>query len=209
MSRKATANASTEAADPTARLSALLAEIRACRLCEAELPLGPRPVLRARPGARLLIVGQAPGTKVHESGIPWNDKSGERLRDWLQTEPEIFYDEARIAIVPMGFCYPGREDRGGDKPPRPECAPAWHPRLQAALPKVELTLLVGLYAQARYLGEERKANLTETVRAWRDYLPAYLPLPHPSWRNTAWLKRNPWFETELLPELRTRVRALI
>ncbi len=209
MSRKATANASTEAADPTAGLSALLAEIRACRLCEAELPLGPRPVLRARPGARLLIVGQAPGTKVHESGIPWNDKSGERLRDWLQTEPEIFYDEARIAIVPMGFCYPGREDRGGDKPPRPECAPAWHPRLQAALPKVELTLLVGLYAQARYLGEERKANLTETVRAWRDYLPAYLPLPHPSWRNTAWLKRNPWFETELLPELRTRVRALI
>ena len=209
MSRKATANASTDGADPEAGLSALLAEVRACRLCAAELPLGPRPVLRARPGARLLIVGQAPGTKVHESGIPWNDKSGERLRDWLQTAPEVFYDEARIAIVPMGFCYPGREDRGGDKPPRPECAPTWHPRLQAALPRVELTLLVGLYAQARYLGARRKANLTETVRAWRDYLPAYLPLPHPSWRNTAWLKRNPWFEAELLPELRTRVRALI
>lgn len=209
MSRKATANASTDAAGPEAGLSALLAEVRACRLCAAELPLGPRPVVRARPGARLLIVGQAPGTKVHESGIPWNDKSGERLRDWLQTGPEVFYDEARIAIVPMGFCYPGREDRGGDKPPRPECAPTWHPRLRAALPKVELTLLVGLYAQARYLGARRKANLTETVRAWRDYLPAYLPLPHPSWRNTAWLKRNPWFEAELLPELRARVRALI
>ena len=209
MSRKAIANVSTEGADPAAELSALLAEVRACRLCAAELPLGPRPVLRAGAGARLLIVGQAPGTKVHESGIPWNDNSGLRLRDWLQTEPETFYDETRVAIVPMGFCYPGREDRGGDKPPRPECAPAWHPRLQAALPKVELTLLVGLYAQARYLGKARKANLTETVRAWRDYLPDYLPLPHPSWRNTAWLKRNPWFESELLPELRARVRQLV
>ncbi|MCG8594740.1 MAG: uracil-DNA glycosylase family protein [Kiloniellales bacterium] len=209
MSRKATASASIDAADPEAGLSALLAEVRACRLCAAELPLGPRPVLRAHPAARLLIVGQAPGTKVHESGIPWNDNSGRRLRDWLQTDRGTFYDERRVAIVPMGFCYPGREERGGDKPPRPECAPAWHPRLQAALPKVELTLLVGLYAQARYLGERRKANLTETVRAWPDYLPAYLPLPHPSWRNTAWLKRNPWFETELLPALRARVRALI
>ena len=209
MSRKAIASASTDAADPMAGLAALLAEVRACRLCAAELPLGPRPVLRAHADARLMIVGQAPGTKVHASGIPWNDNSGLRLRDWLQTEPETFYDETRIAIVPMGFCYPGREDRGGDKPPRPECAPAWHPRLQAALPKVELTLLVGLYAQARYLGKARKANLTETVRAWRDYLPDYLPLPHPSWRNTAWLKRNPWFEAELLPDLRNRVRSLI
>ncbi len=209
MSRKAIANASIEAADPAPGLTALLTEVRACRLCASELPLGPRPVLRAGAGARLMIVGQAPGTKVHASGIPWNDNSGLRLRDWLQTEPETFYDETRIAIVPMGFCYPGREDRGGDKPPRPECAPAWHPRLQAALPKVELTLLVGLYAQARYLGKARKANLTETVRAWRDYLPDYLPLPHPSWRNTAWLKRNPWFETELLPDLRDRVRGLI
>ncbi len=209
MSRKAIASASTDAADPMAGLAALLAEVRACRLCAAELPLGPRPVLRAHGDARLMIVGQAPGTKVHASGIPWNDNSGLRLRDWLQTDPETFYDESRIAIVPMGFCYPGREDRGGDKPPRPECAPAWHPRLQAALPKVELTLLVGLYAQARYLGKARKANLTETVRAWRDYLPDHLPLPHPSWRNTAWLKRNPWFEAELLPDLRNRVRRLI
>ncbi len=209
MSRKAIASASTDAADPMAGLAALLAEVRACRLCAAELPLGPRPVLRAHAEARLMIVGQAPGTKVHASGIPWNDNSGLRLRDWLQTDPETFYDESRIAIVPMGFCYPGREDRGGDKPPRPECAPAWHPRLQAALPKVELTLLVGLYAQARYLGKARKANLTETVRAWRDYLPDHLPLPHPSWRNTAWLKRNPWFEAELLPDLRNRVRRLI
>ncbi|MDJ0943857.1 MAG: uracil-DNA glycosylase family protein [Kiloniellales bacterium] len=205
MTSKATAQISVEADE----LSALLAEVRACRLCAAELPLGPRPVLRAHSDARLMIVGQAPGTKVHESGIPWNDNSGLRLRAWLQTEPETFYDESRIAIVPMGFCYPGREDRGGDKPPRPECAPAWHPRLQAALPKIELILLVGLYAQARYLGPARKANLTETVRAWRDYLPAYLPLPHPSWRNTAWLKRNPWFEAELLPELRARVRGLL
>ena len=201
--------ADTQAAAEAAELSALLAEVRACRLCAADLPLGPRPVLRAGTSARLLIVGQAPGTKVHASGIPWNDKSGERLRDWLQLAPEVFYDESRIAILPMGFCYPGREDRGGDKPPRPECAPTWHPRLRAALPMVELTLLIGLYAQARYLDAARKANLTETVRAWRDYLPARLPLPHPSWRNTAWLRRNPWFETDLLPELRARVRALI
>ncbi len=198
---------------PEAALERTLRDARACRVCAAELPLGPRPIVRARATARLLIVGQAPGTRVHETGIPWNDPSGERLRDWLAVDRETFFDQARIAIMPMGFCYPGRDPRGGDNPPRPECAPLWHPPLLAALPAVELTLLVGLYAQRRYLdakgGAKRRGNLTETVRAWADYWPAYLPLPHPSWRNTGWLKRNPWFAAELLPELRARVRDLL
>lgn len=190
-------------------LAATLAAARACRICAAELPLGPRPVVRASATARLLIVGQAPGTKVHESGIPWNDPSGVRLRDWLAVGRELFYDERRVAIVPMGFCYPGRDAHGGDKPPRPECAPRWHPPLLAAMPKIELVLLVGAYAQRRYLGTAVKASMTETVKAWRDHLPCQLPLPHPSWRNTAWLKKNPWFERELLPVLRSRVAALV
>jgi len=202
-------------------LDRVLRDARACRVCAADLPLGPRPVVRARVTARLLIVGQAPGTRVHETGIPWNDPSGERLRAWLAVDRETFFDQDRIAIMPMGFCYPGRDPRGGDNPPRPECAPLWHPPLLAALPAVELTLLVGLYAQRRYLGAKggakgrakgsarRRGTLTETVRAWADYGPATLPLPHPSWRNTGWLKRNPWFEAELLPELRDRVRALL
>lgn len=190
-------------------LKRILAEARACRLCEAHLPLGPHPVLRAATGARLMIVGQAPGTRVHETGIPWNDRSGDRLRDWLQLPRELFYDERRIAIVPMGFCYPGVDANGGDRPPRPECAPRWHAPLRAALPKVELTLLVGMYAQRHYLGSRREKTLTETVRHWRDYQPDFLPLPHPSWRNTAWLKKHPWFETDLLPELRKRVKALV
>ena len=187
----------------------MLGDARACRVCAAELPLGPRPVVRARATARLLIVGQAPGTRVHESGVPFTDPSGDRLRAWLGIDREAFYDRNRIAIVPMGLCYPGRDSRGGDRPPRPECAPLWHPPLLALLPAVELTLLVGLYAQRRYLDARRRRNLTETVRAWADYGPSYLPLPHPSWRNTAWLKRNPWFEAELVPELRARVRALL
>jgi len=202
-------------------LDRVLRDARACRVCAADLPLGPRPVVRARVTARLLIVGQAPGTRVHETGIPWNDPSGERLRAWLAVDRETFFDQDRIAIMPMGFCYPGRDPRGGDNPPRPECAPLWHPPLLAALPAVELTLLVGLYAQRRYLGAKggakgrakgsarRRGTLTETVRAWADYGPATLPLPHPSWRNTGWLKRNPWFEAELLPELRARVRDLL
>jgi uracil-DNA glycosylase len=193
----------------TAGLEELLGEVRACRVCAAQLPLGPRPVLRAAASARLLIIGQAPGTRVHETGIPWNDRSGERLRDWLDIDRDTFYDQGRVAIVPMGFCYPGRDPRGGDNPPRPECAPLWHPPLTAALPAVELTLLVGLYAQGHYLGPRRKASLTETVRAWRAYAPSHIPLPHPSWRNTAWLKKNPWFEAELLPDLRARVRELM
>jgi len=191
------------------QLAALLREIRTCHVCAEHLPLGPRPVLRAKASARLLIVGQAPGIKVHESGIPWNDRSGDRLRDWLQFDRETFYDESRIAIVPMGFCYPGVDKNGGDLPPRKECAPLWHVRVVQRLPKIALTLLVGSYAQAYYLKDRRRSPMTETVRAWRQYAPQYLPLPHPSWRNTAWIRRNPWFEAELLPELRDRVRSLL
>ncbi len=190
-------------------LAALLAEVRACTVCAAELPLGPRPVLRAAAAARLLIVGQAPGTRVHETGIPWHDPSGDRLREWLGVDRDTFYDTARIAIVPMGFCYPGRDARGGDKPPRTECAPLWHARISALLPRIALTLLVGRYAQAYYLGKRAQRSLGETVRAWRDYLPEYLPLPHPSWRTRAWAARNPWFEADVVPALRERIHALL
>jgi uracil-DNA glycosylase len=146
---------------------------------------------------------------VHETGIPWNDRSGDRLREWLQLDRGTFYDDSRIAIVPMGFCYPGVDAHGGDRPPRKECAPLWHARVRAFLPRVELTLLVGSYAQAHYLDERCAATMTETVQAWRNHAPRFVPLPHPSWRNIAWLKRNPWFEAELLPELRGRVRSLL
>ncbi len=190
-------------------LAALLARIRQCRLCAAHLPLGPNPVLRAAPSARLLIVGQAPGTKVHATGIPWNDPSGDRLREWLALDRDTFYDETRVAIVPMGFCYPGRLPKGGDAPPRPECAPAWHAPLLERLPHLRLTLLVGAYAQAHYLGDRRGASLAETVRGFRDFLPAYLPLPHPSWRTRHWAKRNDWFERDVIPALRRRVKAAI
>jgi uracil-DNA glycosylase len=189
-------------------LEALLTEVRACRVCEAHLPLGPRPVLRADARARVLIVGQAPGTRVHATGIPWNDPSGDRLRAWLAVDRDAFYDEQRFAIIPTGFCYPGR-GRSGDLPPRPECAPLWHPRLRALLPEIGLTLLVGQYAQAFYLGERSRGSLTDTVRAWRDYLPEFLPLPHPSPRNTRWLQVNPWFEQDVIPVLRKRVHALL
>lgn len=186
----------------------LLAEVAACRHCAAHLPLGPRPVVRMAPSARLLIIGQAPGTKVHASGLPWNDRSGDRLRDWLQIDRDGFYDASRIAIMPMGFCYPGVDARGGDKPPRPECAPLWHQRLLARLPDIRLTLLVGAYAQARYLGPRRGASLTETVQRFAEYGPDFLPLPHPSWRTTGWEKRNPWFADSLLPALRRRLAGL-
>lgn len=187
-------------------LAPLLREIRACTLCEAHLPLGPRPVLRASATARLLIVGQAPGTKVHATGIPWDDASGKRLREWLGMTPERFYDEAAIAIVPMGFCYPGRQG-SGDAPPRPECRATWHPRLLPQLKGVRLTLLFGQYAHAYFLGDRRKATLTDTVRAWREYAPAHLAMPHPSPRNIGWFKANPWFEAEVVPALRERVGA--
>lgn len=195
--------------EKSAALAALVEKARACRVCEAHLPLGPRPVLRASATAKLLIVGQAPGTKVHVSGIPWNDASGDRLRRWLDLDRDTFYDESRIAIMPMGLCYPGVDKNGGDSPPRPECAPLWHPPLLALMPQVELVLLVGSHAQAWYLGKQRRQSMTETVAAWRDYLPRFIPTPHPSWRNTAWLKRNQWFETELVPELRRRVAGML
>lgn len=192
-----------------AELASLLAELRACRICAAELPLGPRPVLRASASARLLIVGQAPGTKVHKTGIPWNDPSGGRLRTWLSLNRDQFYDESRIAIIPMGFCYPGREGKGGDLPPRKECASQWHAVLLAQLPHIRLTLLVGQHAQRYYLGNRRKESVTETVRAWQAYLPEFFPLPHPSFRNLRWLKLNPWFEAEVVPELQDRVHTIL
>lgn len=183
-------------------LQELLAEVRACRICEAQLPLGARPVVQADASARILIVGQAPGLKVHETGIPFNDPSGERLRDWLGMTPEEFYDPRQVAILPMGFCYPGR-GRSGDNPPRPECAPAWRQRLLEQLPSIELTVLAGRYAQEWHLG--KAVNLTERVRNWRDVWPEYVPIPHPSPRNNLWLRRNPWFEQELVPCLQQRV----
>ena len=195
--------------DHPGSLAQLLMEISRCRLCAEHLPLGPRPVLRANPAARLLIVGQAPGTKVHASGIPWDDPSGDRLREWLAIEPEIFYDQNKVAIMPMGFCYPGRLPKGGDRPPRPECAATWHSALLARLPAIALTVLAGSYAQTAFLGPTRQRNLTETVRAWRNHAPDYMPLPHPSWRTKGWQRRTPWFDDDVLPELRRRVKELI
>lgn len=190
-------------------LDQLVERARACRICAAALPHEPRPVLRVSATAPLMIIGQAPGTKVHASGIPWNDPSGDRLREWLQMDRDAFYDVSRVAIMPMGFCFPGQDAKGGDLPPRKECAPAWHAPLLALMPSVRLTLLVGSYAQARYLGKRRKKTMTETVRAFADYLPdALLPLPHPSWRNTAWMKRNPWFAAEVLPALREQLASM-
>jgi uracil-DNA glycosylase len=184
----------------------LLKEVRACRHCEARLPFPPRPVLRASASARLLIVGQAPGTRVHATGIPWNDPSGDRLRQWLAVGREFFYDEKQVAIIPMGFCYPGKA-RSGDLPPRPECARLWHERLMACLPNVALTLLIGRYAQHHYLpGPVR--SVTEVVRGWRQQLPAYFPTPHPSPRNQMWLRRNAWFEQEAVPALQRRMQEL-
>jgi uracil-DNA glycosylase len=165
-------------------------------------------VLRASPTSRLLIVGQAPGRRVHESGIPWNDPSGKLLREWLQLDRDAFYDERRIAIIPVGFCYPGTGE-SGDLPPRPECAPHWHPKLRARLPAVRLTLLVGSYAQGYYLGARRKKTLAETVRSRSEYLPEFFPLPHPSPRNRRWMKNNAWFERDVLPQLRRRVKACL
>ena len=188
-------------------LEGLLTAVRKCRACEKHLPLGPRPVLQVSEEARILIVGQAPGSRVHATGIPWNDPSGERLRAWMGTNAASFYDATQIAIIPMGYCYPGRGN-GGDLPPRRECARLWLDHLLAKLPRVEITLLVGLHAQRHFLGNRRKQSLTETVKAWREFAPKYLPLPHPSPRNTPWMHRNPWFEHELLPVLRERILSL-
>ncbi len=189
-------------------LDTLLTRIRDCRLCEAHLPLGANPVLRAQASARLLIVGQAPGVKVHESSIPWNDASGIRLRHWLGLSREQFYDGKRIAIVPMGFCYPGKGS-AGDLPPRPECASTWHPQLLPLLPNLRLTLLIGHYAQAGFLGAERGRTLTDTVRDHARFQPRYFPLPHPSPRNQLWVASNPWFDAEVVPALRQAVAEVL
>lgn len=190
-------------------LPALLARVRRCAVCAQHLPLGPRPVVCAATSAKVLIIGQAPGTKVHETGIPWNDPSGERLRDWLGLSADAFYNTANIAIVPTGFCYPGRDPKGGDMPPRPECAPLWHGPIFSHLKSVELTLLVGMYAQKAVLGPKMHRTMTETIRAWQSFQPNILPLPHPSWRTLHWARKNPWFETEVLPALKTRIRAAL
>ncbi len=192
-------------------LDELFADIRACRICvdhpiRAPLPHAPRPVIRGSATARILIAGQAPGTRVHASGTPFTDPSGDRLRAWMGIDEATFYDESRIAIVPMGFCFPGLDAKGGDLPPRRECVPAWRDAVMASMPEVELVLAVGLYAQQWHLGKRAGAGLTETVADWRSILeatsaPQVLPLPHPSWRNSGWIKRNPWFEDELIPAL--------
>lgn len=186
--------------------AALLAEIAACRACAAHLPHGPRPVVQLAPEARLLIIGQAPGARVHASGIAWDDRSGARLRDWTGLDSATFYDPRRVAMVPMGFCYPGKGE-SADLPPRPECAKLWHARALKQLPDLRLTLLVGFHAQRHYLGGG--GALTDNVRAYRRFLPAFLPLPHPSWRSTFWMRSNTWFAAELLPDLRRRVAAAL
>lgn len=203
----------------TTELDRIVAAIQCCRECVERprgkpLPHEPRPVLRASSTARLAICSQAPGTRVHASGTPFTDASGDRLRDWMAVSSEEFYDESRIAIVPMGFCFPGQDGKGADLPPRRECAALWRERLFAAMPQIELVLAVGSYAQAWHLGEAAGANLQETMLAWKQHFrrkakPRVLPLPHPSWRNNAWLKSNAWFEQELVPVLRTEVRKLL
>lgn len=210
MSKRSSATSSRTPAEPHPgeSFAELLARVRACSLCAPHLPHPPRPILRASPTAHLLIVGQAPGRRVHETGIPWNDPSGDQLRQWLGLTREAFYDESCIAIVPTGLCYPGTVN-GSDLPPRRECAPLWHPQLRAAMPNIRLTLLIGAYAQAYYLGQRRGRTLADTVAAWRDFIPELVPLPHPSPRNRGWLKRNPWFEAEVLPMLRERVGTLL
>ena len=191
--------------------AALHDEIKACTLCAEHLPLGPRPIVQFSSNSRILIIGQAPGTKVHASGIPWDDDSGDRLRDWIGLDKSDFYDAAKVAIMPMGLCYPGKA-KGGDAPPRKECAPQWHDQILAHLPRTRLTLLVGSYAQSQYLPHTRKLSLTERVRQGEqesDALGPVIPLPHPSWRVRMWIGRNPWFETDIVPRLQTRVAQLV
>ena len=188
-------------------LDSLLTRVRACTLCAKHLPLGPRPVLQISESAQILIVGQAPGRKVHETGIPFNDASGDRLRSWLGISRDAFYDDSKIAIIPMGFCFPGT-GKSGDLPPRPECAPAWRAQLLSQLHNIKLTLVIGRYSMAYHLPNEKGA-LTETVQAWQQYWPNVVPLPHPSPRNNLWLKRNPWFEAELVPRLQHRVADIL
>lgn len=185
-------------------LNGLIKEMRGCRLCAADLPYAPNPIFQLSGAACILIAGQAPGVRAHERGVPFDDPSGERLRDWMGVSRDVFYDPQRIAILPMGFCYPGR-GRSGDLPPRPECAAAWRQAVLDRLCNLQLTLVIGRYALDWHLGDQQQATLTETVRAWKGYGPALLPLPHPSPRNNLWLRKNPWFEAELLPALRSAV----
>jgi uracil-DNA glycosylase len=190
------------------RLPQLLKKVRACTICAEHLPHGPRPVLQMDARARILIAGQAPGSKVHASGVPFDDASGQRLREWMGLSREQFYDPKLVAILPMGFCYPGT-GRSGDLPPRRECAPQWRARLLQALPRIELTLLIGQYAMAWHLPDTKTHSLTDAVRAWREQWPATLPMPHPSPRNNIWLKMNPWFVTDVVPALQARVAELL
>lgn len=185
-------------------MKTLLSEIRSCSVCKQHLPLGPRPIVAAHKNSKILIIGHAPGTKVHASGIPWDDQSGKQLRKWMGITNEQFYDETMVAQMPMGFCYPGK-GKTGDMPPRPECAPLWHDKLLKQLPNIELTILIGQYSQKRYLGNIMEKNLTETVRNYQKYLPKYFVIPHPSPRNRFWLTKNPWFEKEVQPNLEERI----
>lgn len=189
-------------------MEALLNEIRQCSICKAHLLLGPRPIVSGHKASKIVIIGQAPGTKVHASGIPWDDASGRQLRKWLAVSDTNFYDETKFAIMPMGFCYPGK-GKTGDLPPRPECAPQWHDLLLKQMPNIELVILIGLYAQKQYLKKEARKTLTETVGDYKMYLPKYFPLPHPSPRNRFWLTKNPWFEKSILPELKERVANIL
>lgn len=189
-------------------MTALIDEIRACRLCAPHLAAGPRPIVQFSATSRIVIIGQAPGARVHASGIPWDDASGERLREWTGLTSDVFYNPALIALVPMGFCYPGT-GTSGDLPPRPECAPLWHDRVMAVLPPVRLTLLVGSYAQDRYLPSAKTRTMTEKVRYFAEFDPPFFPLPHPSWRSTGWMRKNPWFEADVLPALRRRTAEML
>ncbi|WP_343488305.1 uracil-DNA glycosylase family protein [Allomuricauda sp. d1] len=186
----------------------LLSEIRNCTVCAEHLPLGPRPIVSAHPQSKIAIIGQAPGTKVHKTGVPWDDPSGKQLREWLGVTDEKFYDERLFALIPMGFCYPGK-GKSGDLPPRPECAPLWHEPLLKQMPNLQLTILIGQYAQNYYLVDGMEKNLTETVRNYKNYLPHYFVLPHPSPRNRFWLSKNPWFGEEVLPELRQKINTIL
>lgn len=186
----------------------LLEEIRGCSICKAHLPFGPRPILSVHAKSKIIIIGQAPGSKVHASGVPWDDASGKELRRWLGVESEVFYDERIFALMPMGFCYPGKST-SGDMPPRPECAPQWHKKVLTNLKQTKLTILIGQYSQGYYLGDAAKDSLTETVRAYKEFLPYFLPLPHPSPRNRIWQKKNPWFEKSIVPLLMKKVKEII
>lgn len=189
-------------------INQLIKKASNCNLCEEHLPLGPRPIFRIHPNAKILIVGQAPGTKVHETGIPWNDESGKRLREWMGLDSKDFYNSEKVAIMPMGFCYPGK-GKSGDLPPRPECANLWHKKMLHHMKEIKLIILIGKYALQYYLGERIYTNLTETVRNYQKFIPEYFPIVHPSPRNKLWIKKNPWFEESIVPELQKKIHQIL